>query len=153
MVRQLKIRYRSLERQDIDRDVQFLDYLFQWYSWGRMCVTLLLLYGGKYFKDDFIMKTYVANASSEAHIISGIRTDLFEDAVGLVAFGHLMAVHEVVDNLPHVRLRQLAKCLYLLPLPDTLNPLENPEEFIAWFNQNSDQIRWDQETEKYVFES
>ena len=41
----------------------------------------------------------------------------------------------------------------LVPLPDELDPYDNPEEVKQWFRKNRDRLRWDEDQGRFVFTS
>jgi hypothetical protein len=151
-VRDLHKGTKLAEGQDIEQDEYFKAYLIRWYSWSRMCVHLLNIYGKDHFATDPLLHHLATKASNE-EFLSGMKIDLFEFAVGLVSFGHLPAVYDVVENMQEVRLRVLASCLYLLPLPTGIDLINNLTEVKNWFEQNRLNLYWDKSSERFLFKS
>jgi hypothetical protein len=79
-------------------------------------------------------------------------------ALGLLAFGNIEVVDEILDAMPiDSSLRRLNVYRLLssglrdmLPLPKDMNPLTNPDEVRAWFLVSRDNLRWQEELGRYV---
>lgn len=77
--------------------------------------------------------------------IRAARTGVFITAVGLLTYGQLAVVEDILVNIPAGRanLRRLARSLnVLLPLPEGLDPLTDPEAVHVWFRAVRDQLTW-----------
>ena len=84
---------------------------------------------------------------------------------GLVAYGHLEAVDDVVAALVELDsgepqepeslrvpwFRRAAWVLRaLLPLPEEMDPESSPDEFRAWMREHRARLRWDPELDRYI---
>ena len=84
--------------------------------------------------------------------VLAIRNGLFVLAAGLLAHGRIEVAEELLDFLPSSgAVRNLALALEaLLPLPDALSALRDPEAVRAWLREHRDRLRWDEERGVYV---
>jgi hypothetical protein len=82
---------------------------------------------------------------------SGIEVFLF--ASGLLTFGHIEVVEDILDNIPegkgHVR-RLAYTVTTLLPAPKELDVFENTEAIKNWFHENQDKLHWNSQQERFL---
>lgn len=85
----------------------------------------------------------------------GPKDDIFLPAVDLFIFGKLDVYEDIIDNLGprHIHFQMLLSysTKYLVPLPDELDPYDNPEAVKQWFRENRDRLRWDEEVGRFVW--
>ncbi|MGK7891001.1 MAG: M50 family metallopeptidase [Leptolyngbyaceae cyanobacterium] len=80
---------------------------------------------------------------------------VFVIASGLLAFGRLEMVPDILNNMPKTgNVRRLALVIpALLPLPDTIDLLTHPQAALDWLNHHRDQLTWDETMEKFTLKS
>lgn len=77
---------------------------------------------------------------------------MFVIASGLLAFGRLAVVPDIINNMPKTgNVRRLALVIpALLPLPDTLDPLTQAQGVLDWLKDHHDQLIWDATLERFI---
>jgi len=75
----------------------------------------------------------------------------FVFAAGLLAYGRLDVAEDLLDCLPSSGgIRKLALALKaLLPLPEELHPLRDPEGVWLWLRRHRDRLQWSEEVGVY----
>ncbi len=83
---------------------------------------------------------------------SGERTELFVFAAGLLTYGEIEMVDDILDNIPsgkgHIR-RFAWTVNVLFPAPKELDALENAPGLKRWFHENRDTFYWDEQ--EFIF--
>jgi hypothetical protein len=84
--------------------------------------------------------------------ITATRNGLFVLAAGLLSYGRLDAADTLVDYVPASgAIRRLALSLKaLLPLPEELSPLQQPEAVKLWLERYRGQLRWDEGVGRFL---
>jgi hypothetical protein len=99
-----------------------------------------------------------AKARSESVVVKdgdhkqeAIYIERFIFAAGLFAYGKLDVADDLLDYLPTSGgIQKLALALEaLLPLPEKLHPLHNPEEVRLWLQNHRDRLQWNDEVGAY----
>jgi hypothetical protein len=80
-----------------------------------------------------------------------VRNGLFVLAVGLLAFGRLDVAEDVLSNIPSSgSVRRLVLAFRaMMPLPENLDPIKEPEQFRAWLQANETTLRWNEQIGRY----
>lgn len=92
---------------------------------------------------------------TEAKILHGHQIALLILAVGLLTYGRLDVVDDILNGIPVAprNIRMLAGSLKaLLPMPENLSPFGNPEEVKHWVMSNESKLRWSEESGKFLLE-
>jgi hypothetical protein len=79
---------------------------------------------------------------------------LFRVAAGLLTYGRLDVVDDIVNYVPPptAGMRRLAWVLNnLMPMPKELDPLEDIEAVRQWIETHREKLRWDEKAEKFIF--
>jgi hypothetical protein len=82
---------------------------------------------------------------------ASIHIERFIFAVGLFAYGKLDVADDLLDYLPTSGgIRKLALAIKaLMPLPEKLHPLRNPEGTRLWLQTHRDRLQWNDEVGVY----
>jgi hypothetical protein len=117
---------------DGDRDEAFLSYLRSGYEEAKVRC------GSVVGKDDDPKQT-------------SIHIGRFIFAAGLFAYGQLDVADDLLDYMPSSGgIRKLALVLKaLLPLPDPLHPLRDPEGTRLWLQNHRDRLQWNEAAGMY----
>jgi hypothetical protein len=95
----------------------------------------------------------IANNDTEGRIRAN-QLGRFMLAVGLLTYGRVDVVEDILDNmpLPEATIGRLAWVLKgLMPMPEDLDPLKDIEAVRKWVLENKSRLKWDERSEKYVF--
>lgn len=108
------------------------------------------------------LKKFYGDATSQARspTDSGTRRNTREDsltlfvtAVGLLTYGALDYVSDILDNVPATprNIRQLAWVLKaMLPLPENLDPLQDANAVKQWVITNRANLEWHSDNGRFV---
>lgn len=86
-----------------------------------------------------------AGIDSEApRSVSDVKNGVFVFAVGLFTFGRLDVVEDIIKRMPSSgQVRGLEYVInVLLPLPDNLDPIMQPDTFHRWLTRNAERLIW-----------
>jgi hypothetical protein len=82
-------------------------------------------------------------------------TTLFLSAIGLLTFGNLATIPDILDCIPFIEYlstRQIGWVLkVILPLPEDLNPLYHIDALKFWLQKNSPNLHFEGSEGKFVF--
>ena len=119
---------------DVDADEHFRQYLENYYGEEKQRLEYL-----------------VTRGSPEAEVTAA-RNGLFVLASGLLAFGRLDVVEDVLRNIPSTGgVRRLALGVKaMLPLPEDLDPIRDTELVRAWVQANRTKFKWNEQIGKYL---
>jgi hypothetical protein len=88
---------------------------------------------------------------------SNLGFELWHTAATLLVFGKLTGYEDIIDNRPLRRIVNWRLLTYstkfLVPLPEELDPYDNPEEVKRWFRENRNRLHWDEDAGRFVFAS
>jgi hypothetical protein len=106
-----------------DTEISFLEYL-------KVCYNL--------------SKEELANYETEESTRSAIRNGIFVCATGMLTYGQIEVVPDVLNNIPESgNARRLANVVSLLfPLPDELHPLTHPTAVVTWVENHKHKLHW-----------
>ena len=111
----------------------------------------------EYFQNLYIQQqqrvTELRARNAQQSAIETQKLGVFILASGLFTFGRLELADVILDNTPHpkgdvVYLTSVLKAL--LPIPQELDPLQNPDTVKAWIKAHQHQLQWNPKLEKFV---
>ena len=105
-----------------------------------------------YKKDKKVLLKLVDENASESEIRNQ-KVGLFILSVGLFTYGRLDVAEDILTGIPGGRgsIRRLTWVMnVLLPLPEKLDALKQPDLVSEWLKINSDKLRWDESSETYI---
>ena len=108
-----------------------------------------------YKEEKKLLSLLVDENASEAEIRNR-EVGLFLIGVGLFTYGRLDVAGDILTGIPEGRgqINRLTWVLnVLLPLPDKLDALTQPDLVGKWLKLNSDRLTWDENSETYIFEN
>lgn len=125
IVRELCINFSSNEN-DIESDDEFYTYLDSSYRADKQALQ---------------EAGYVVGSPKS---VSGVTNGMFVFAVGLFTYGRLDVVEDIVKRIPKTgNVRRLEFVInVLLPIPDNLEPMDDPGEFHRWLQENQQKLVW-----------
>jgi hypothetical protein len=131
-VRQLCLQYHL--DPVVDQDDHFRSYLENQYKLEKEQLGFLLY------------------SKAPANQSTSVRNGLFVLAVGLLAFGNLDMVDDILHNIPAAgEIRHLVFALKaLLPLPENLDPQHDYDEMSKWISTNKAKLKWDEKKGKFL---
>lgn len=111
--------------------------------------TTLLEYLEEVFQ---VNKKKLTEHTVEAESSASIRSTLFVVGVGLLTYGRLDVLRDVLDNIPvEGRVKRLANVVKtLLPLPERLG-LVDPSQILDWVANQKENLVWDDNSLKFVY--
>lgn len=91
-------------------------------------------------------KTRLTEAVSD-NVKEGSRNGIYMWSVGLLTYGHLDVIPDILDNIPprSAKVSRLANVVkVVLPIFELDKPAD-ADEIAAWVEQNKDQLVWDKD--------
>jgi hypothetical protein len=100
------------------------------------------------------LEAALADEDKEAAMILSHRTVLLTTGVGLLAFGRLDVVGDILNGIPVAPRKSRAlgagSLKALLPMPGILSPYDNPDEVSRWVKANESRLRWSEDSGKFL---
>lgn len=110
-----------------------------------------------YTKEQHRREEHIAHSAPGADM-KGENTVFFVFGLGLLTYGRLDVVEDIINNIPRNPSAQNVRSLIaalkaIVPIPAELDPRNDPEAVKKWFGKNRAKLKWNEKNGMFVFDT